>query len=97
MWNGGNEHQGKGVVFLMENARETRTAGAALFPEILREELRAVRATIEAYSRSATMHGLAEGTACGLMLDAGSKGAWNAQVRVRSGGRVITYNLDRWD
>lgn len=97
MWNGGNEHQGKGVVFLLENARETKTAGAALFPEILREELRAVRATIEAYSRSATMHGLAEGTACGLMLDVRSKGAWNAQVRVRSGGRVIAYNLDRWD
>lgn len=97
MWNGGNEHHGKGIAILLKNARETKQAGAALFPEILREELRAVRATIEAYSRSATIEGMEAGDACGIMLASDSSTVWNAVVRVRSAGRLTAYNIDRWD
>lgn len=97
MWHSGHEHQGKGVVLILKNARETKTAGAALFPEILREELRAIRATIEAHSMSAKMEGLETGDACGLMLGAEGNAVWNAVVRVKSGGRLTTYNIDRWD
>lgn len=97
MWSGGHEHQGNGLVFIIKNARETKQAGAAIFPETLREELRAVRATIEAYSRSASIEGMETGDACGLMLSADGRSVWNAVVRVKSGGRLTTYNIDRWD
>lgn len=97
MWNGGNEHQGKGLVFILKNARESRQSGNALFPETLREELRAVRATVEAYSRSAKIEDPEIGDACGLMLSAGGSTNWNARLRVRSSGRSTLYSLDRWD
>lgn len=96
-WHGTDDHHGKGVVMLIDGARETRTAGLALFPELLRSELRSIRATIEAYSKAGTMEGLADGSACGLMMTADSNGSWNVVVRVTAAGRVTKYALDRWD
>jgi hypothetical protein len=98
MWNGGEEesaHQGKGVALLLEGARDTQPCGAAIFPETLKAEFRAIRATIEAYSMSAKLEGREEASACGLMLHKGAP--WNAQLRVVSGGRSVEYQLDRWD
>ena len=95
MWGGGFEHQGNGVLFLIADARETRNAGAALFPEILKAEFHGVRSVIEAYSRGATIEGIGEPHAAGLMLSAGS--SWDATVRVWSAGRALDYRLDRWD
>ena len=96
MWNGGNEHQGTGVMFVIDDARESKQAGAAIFPEILKSEFHGIRSVIEAYSRSATIEGMNEPHAAGVMLNGGNK-SWNATVRVWSSGRSIDYVIDRWD
>jgi len=96
MWNGGNEHHGAGVVFILEGARESRQAGAALFPEILKSELREVRSVIESYSKGATIEGMGEPHAAGIGLSKGNA-QWDCIVRVRSGGQSLEYRLDRWD
>lgn len=96
MWNGGFEHQGKGVMFVLVGARETRVTSACIFPETLRSEFHGVRSVIEAYSRGATIEGADEPHAAGIMLCDGGK-RWDALVRVRSGGRFQEYRLDRWD
>jgi hypothetical protein len=96
MWHDAKaSHHGKGLVLILDGARETKQSGNALFPECLKSELHAVRATIEAYSKAAELEGMAEGDACGLALNSG--GSWNALVRVRNGGQVTQYRLDRWD
>jgi len=96
MWNGGNEHQGQGVLFVLAGARESKQAGAALFPEILKAEFHGIRSVIEAYSRGANIEGMKEPHAAGVMLTKGDK-AWQATVRVWSGGKSLDYCLDRWD
>ena len=95
MWNGGNEHQGKGVMFVLDGAQDSRMPGAALFPEILKSELHGIRSVIEAYSRSAEIQGQNEQSAAGVMFTAGDN--WNATLRVWSGGKSLDYKLDRWD
>lgn len=96
MWNGGSEHHGAGVLFVIAGARETRNGGAALFPEILRADLHGVRSVIEAYSRSGSIEGADQPHAAGVMFNKGGPG-WGATVRVWSGGRSLDYRLDRWD
>lgn len=89
-------HHGDGLIFILKDARETRVAGAALFPSCLRSELREVRATIEAYSSKATMSGLTDGSAVGIDLRAGGS-ELSVMVRVTSEGRRQAYKIDRWD
>lgn len=96
MWHGGNEHQGAGVVFILEGAKETRTdAGLALFPETLKTELHPIRSTIEAFSRAGKLEGAEEASACGIALMKGHN--WNARFRVRTASATVEYKLDRWD
>lgn len=90
-----HEHQGKGVIFILEGARDSRDAGLALFPEILKSELRAVRSTIEAFSKAGEMEGGEEASACGIALQKGHN--WSAMFRVRTADSVVVYKLDRWD
>lgn len=89
------EHQGKGLVLIIRGARESRNAGAAIFPECLRSELHAVRSVIEAHSRSSEIAGMDQPHAAGLMLSA--PGTWNVRLRVTSGGRRAEHIMDRWD
>jgi hypothetical protein len=97
MWGGGYEHQGKGVLFLIDGAAETREdSGAGLFPEILKAEFRGIRSVIEAYSRHAEIEGMGEPHAAGLMLTADGS-SWDAVVRVWSAAGRTLYRLDRWD
>lgn len=91
-----SSHHGNGVVLILDGARETRQSGNALFPECLKSEFHAIRSTIEAYSKSASIEGMEEGSACGVMLNGGGA-TWNAVIRVRSRGQVVQYRLDRWD
>jgi hypothetical protein len=96
MWGGGCEHQGNGVLFLIDGARETRDAGGGLFPEILKAEFHGIRSVIEAHSRGATIAGIDQPHAAGLMLAAGGP-SWDIKVRVHTAGRALDYRLDRWD
>ncbi len=96
MWYGGKfAHQGKGLMLVIADARETRQSGLALFPEFLKAELHGIRATIEAYSAKGQLDGITDGTACGLLLTSG--GTWNTLVRVTVAGQATSYQLDRWD
>ena len=89
-------HQGKSATFIVRGARESRKAGAALFPEILRSEFHGMRSVIEAYSRSAEMQGLDQPHAAGLQVSEGA----NQPLTVRvygAGPPPMEYRIDRWD
>ena len=86
---------GDGVVLLIEGAKDTTTnVGNALFPECLKDDLHAVRATIEAYSRSAKL--VRDGDAA-AGYDARKGQAISIVVRAQSGGQWTSYRIDRWD
>lgn len=94
-WYAENEHQGKSIMFLIDGAKDgKKSQGNALFPEILKADLREVRSTIEAYSRSAEILGYENASACGLRLQAGSG---NVIVNVTTKLGIAAYNIDRWD
>jgi hypothetical protein len=97
MWYEDNSHQGKALFFILKGAKDTRYkgTGCALFPETLKSELREIRSTIEAYSKSAILEGYDEASACGIRLQYGSE--WNANFRVKSKIGTVVYSLDRWD
>lgn len=95
MWHEGYEHQGKGLVFVLNGAKDSKkNQGNALFPETLKADLREVRSVIEAYSKSAEILGYEEASACGLAW--GGKGG-EVVVRVTTSLGTATYKLDRWD
>ena len=71
-------------------------SGAALFPEIMKSEFHGIRSVIEAYSKRATIEGMKDPHAAGLMLDKSSTLA-NIKVRVWASGGSLDYVLDQWD
>jgi hypothetical protein len=97
MWYSDNEHQGKGIFFILEGAKDTRykNAGSGLFPEILKSELREIRSTIESYSKGETVRGFDEASACGVKLEASRN--WDTTLRVTTDEGTAIYKLDRWD
>lgn len=97
MWQEGYEHQGQGVFLILKGCKDEQNSSSALFPEILKSDLREIRATIEAYSRNNKLGGADEATACGLGLQAGSDKSWGVKLRVTTDIGVTTYELDRWD
>ncbi len=98
MWNGLSNfvHQGTGALFVLEGCRDSRNDNMCLFPEILRSELREVRSTIEAFSRSSGPDMPYGQLASGIMLDGG-----DSRIRVRvtsaNGTLVTTYDIDRFE
>lgn len=90
------EHHGAFVLFVLEGCRELgHKASGGFFGGLLRSEYHAVRATMEAYAKRATIAGLDEAEACGLGFD--KSGSLPTGLRVLSRGVVTTYSLDRWD
>lgn len=88
-------HHGDGLTLVLQGAVDTREGpGNALFPETLRDELHAVRSTIEAYSKRAVIGGRAEASACGYGIGKGNIGI---DLRVKTAGRSQDYRIDRWD
>ena len=96
MWSGEYPNQTTGVIFLLKGATESRNGGLALFPEILKGELREVRSVIEAHSRSAELADMRRGNANGIGFDKGKVG-FEYLFRVTSKGQTVDYKLDRWD
>jgi hypothetical protein len=87
-----------GALFIMEGCKDVHTnQGNALFPETLKSDLHEIRATIEAYSRSAKLGGHEEASACGLVIRKGFKPSDTLIVEVRAGAASTQYNIDRWE
>jgi hypothetical protein len=87
---------GRHTFFLLKGCRDTAAGlGRGFFAETLRSELHGVRATLEAFNRSATIAGAAEAEACGLGMT--DQRPWNLPLRVTTAGTTATYLLDRWD
>ncbi len=93
-WGGKFPHQEDGIMLILEGAKDSRTGqGNAIFPETLKNELHAVRATIEAYSRRAVIQGREEASACGLSLRGG---ALDCRLRVTDRNGIKTeIRIDR--
>lgn len=88
-------HHSNRIMLIINGAKESRMAGAAIFPENLRSEFHEIRSVIESYSRRSTIEGNDEPHACGLILSKGNE--WGTQIRVTSKGLKTLYKLDRWD
>lgn len=95
MWHGGFEHQGEGVMFILKGAKDQKHNGIALFPEILKSDLHIVRPTIEAFSKDAKLSGYDEASACGLLLQNGSRLECPFPCDFRC--RHCHLHSDRWD
>lgn len=95
LWRTDAEHQGLGAVLIIAGAADKMTGqGNGLFPEQLKNELHGVRATIEAYSKTAVIGGLDEASACGLSI---GKGKIGARLKVIQDGAASEFLIDRWD
>lgn len=96
MWAGEEAfpHHGKSAILVLEGAKDKRSPNLALFPEILRTELHAIRSTIEAFSKAGEIEGAAEASANGLRV--GGDGASPA-IRVTTSIGAATYSIDRWE
>lgn len=96
LWQPGYEHYGKGVFFILKDCKDKRNTTSGLFPEIMRGELREVRATIEAYSRANALSGDWDADACGICHQSGGTN-WCCELKVTTDVGVSLYKLDRWD
>lgn len=95
------DHQGKGIIFIFENCRDTQyVSGAGFFPESLKSELHQIRSTLEAYATSAVVAEKDSATVCGLRFEekAANRKPEEHIFRVTDrNGVQMTYKLDRWD
>lgn len=87
-------HLHEGAMIVLEGCKDSRNAGAGLFPEILHSELHAIRSTIEAYSAGAKIAGREEASACGYDF---RRGHAQGRLRAFSAGAWQEYWIDRWD
>jgi hypothetical protein len=97
-WNSVNlPAHGKRLLFIMQDVADTmgENVGTALFPEMLKSELNPIRKTIEAFNAQGKLEGLAQASACGVLVS--NHAAANVIVRVRSNGTEQLYKLDRWE
>jgi hypothetical protein len=87
---------GRHTFFLLKDCRDaTQGLGRGFFSETLRSEFHAIRATLEAFNRSATIAGADEAEACGLGMS--DQRPWDLSLRVTTANAVATYLIDRWD
>lgn len=96
MWYGHYPQHGEGAFFILKDCRDTNSPHLCLFPELLKHELREIRSTIEAFSRSGKASGNAEASACGIKIIKGSTFAYNIRV-TDDLGNTAKYQIDRWD
>lgn len=89
-------HLADGDIILIEGARDIQHSGSSLFPEILKDELHGIRASVEAYSKSVDASGAASASACGLDVRRGMR-TLNISLRVTSRGATAEYLIDRFD
>lgn len=87
-------HISDGVILVLDGAKDSDNQSASLFPEILRDDLHAIRSTVEAHSRVSRLSGYAEASACGYDL---RKNSTSCHLRALVNGGWQEYVVDRWD
>jgi len=95
-----HSNQSAGILLVLPNCRDSeyKSAGNALFPQCLRSELHEVRATIEAYSRTALLAGFdAPNLAAGIKFGKDNNLRGYVLRVQRKDGTVLSYALDRWE
>lgn len=99
MWAPGNESAGDGVIFIVSGCKPQSygRAGVALFPEHLIPQLHEVRSTIWAYSKTQTLFGIDDASACGILLQEGTGSTNKPRFRVKTNAGTMIYTIDRWD
>jgi hypothetical protein len=85
---------GEGLLLVLRGAVDQDVTELALFPETLRDDLRAIRSTIEAFSKAGSITGAEDASACGYGIGRGQCGI---RLRVTVAGRSSEYRIDRWD
>lgn len=97
-WNGGDADKwGDGVLLVVNGSGPYPGGGNALFPEFLRSEYHGVRASIEALSKSATMHRVDRPIAA-LAIRSQTAPSPYLQLEVVTRDNVqAIYRIDRWD
>lgn len=94
----GNQPQtfisGTGCILILEGCVDQGDAGNGLFPECLKNELHEVRATIEAYSKSAKLEGRESASACGWDVRAKN---FPFTIRAKVKGAREVFTIDRMD
>lgn len=97
LWGGSTmNHQGRGAIIVLDGCRDTRQAGLALFPEILKGELREIRSTIEAYSNKGEIEGRESASVCGFVIR-DSPGCGAKLLVTSPSGVKSQFIIDRWD
>ena len=90
------EQHGRHTFFLLEGCRDTTSGrGRGFFTETLHRDFHAIRATLEAFNRTAEIAGVDEAEACGVGMT--DQKPWNLALRVTTANAVATYLIDRWD
>jgi hypothetical protein len=89
-------HLGLGCVLLLAGAKDSRLDSLALFPEVLKDELREIRSTIEAHSHSGRRQATEGPNAAGYGLGPGKENPIQLRVTPRDGAPVL-HTIDRWD
>lgn len=96
MWQPGFDHQGKGVLFILDGAKDQldeTPIGNALFPSMLQSKFNSISSTIEAYSAKAVLEGYDESSACGIAFS-GASTQWDAIFKVTTNdGTTLLYKL----
>jgi hypothetical protein len=92
-------HQAEHAMLVLMGARDihAQRAGLALFPEILKSELREVRSVIEAHSQQGTIEDTEAASACGLLISSGQKSGRVVRVTRMGQSLAETYRIDRWE
>jgi len=90
-------HHQKNVFFSLEGAVDLNINSLGLFPETLKNELRAIRSVIEAHSLKSCIEEPEKGEVNGIAISSGASPVNTLNVRVRTEYSVAVYKIDRFD
>lgn len=87
---------GTHIFFLLEGAKdESEGLGRGFFNEMLKQELRPIRRTLELFTAQTPIEDAEEATACGVGYS--KDNPWDLTLKVTSGNTARMIKIDRWD
>jgi hypothetical protein len=97
LWSGEQfSARGRHVFFLLEGCKDAgQGVGRGFYSEMLKSDLKPVRATLDAYTAAASIAGAEEADACGLGFS--DQAPWGVTLRVQTVTGARTVMIDRFD